>query len=103
MYLKHHSRSTNSPSAEVVLYHLPRYMRGRTPKHTRRISRKRDVCVNARVCREGACKKTHVLKLNTTGKFALNIVDNLVVVHHQSSQVRCACVGACAGSPTQAA
>uniref|UniRef100_A0A8D0AZY1 Regulator of MON1-CCZ1 n=1 Tax=Sander lucioperca TaxID=283035 RepID=A0A8D0AZY1_SANLU len=35
---------------------------------------------------EGACKKTHVLKLNTTGKFALNIVDNLVVVHHQSTQ-----------------
>uniref|UniRef100_A0A667Z176 Regulator of MON1-CCZ1 n=1 Tax=Myripristis murdjan TaxID=586833 RepID=A0A667Z176_9TELE len=59
MYLKHHSRTANSPSAEVVLYHLPR---------------------------EGACKKSHVLKLNTTGKFALNIVDNLVVVHHQSSQ-----------------
>ncbi|KAJ8010642.1 hypothetical protein DPEC_G00077200 [Dallia pectoralis] len=59
MYLKHHSRTTNSPCAEVVLYHLPR---------------------------EGACKKTNVLKLNTTGKFALNVVDNLVVVHHQSSQ-----------------
>lgn len=39
------------------------------------------------VFREGACKKSHVLKLNTTGKFALNIVDNLVVVHHQSSRV----------------
>lgn len=24
MYLKHHSRTTNSPGAEVVLYHLPR-------------------------------------------------------------------------------
>lgn len=59
MYLKHHSRTANSPSAEVVLYHLSR---------------------------EGSCKKSHVLKLNTTGKFALNIVDNLVVVHHQSSQ-----------------
>ncbi|CAM4723626.1 unnamed protein product [Leuciscus chuanchicus] len=59
MYLKHHSRTTNSPGAEVVLYHLPR---------------------------EGTCKRTHVLKLNTTGKFALNVVDNLVVVHHQSSQ-----------------
>uniref|UniRef100_A0A3B5KUC5 Uncharacterized protein n=1 Tax=Xiphophorus couchianus TaxID=32473 RepID=A0A3B5KUC5_9TELE len=59
MYLKHHSRTVNSPGAEVVLYHLPR---------------------------EGACKKSHVLKLNTTGKFALNIVDNLIVVHHQSSQ-----------------
>ncbi|KAJ8375544.1 hypothetical protein SKAU_G00061240 [Synaphobranchus kaupii] len=59
MYLKHHSRTANSPGAEVVLYHLPR---------------------------EGPCKKTHVLKLNTTGKFALNVVDNLVAVHHQSSQ-----------------
>ncbi|KAJ8279328.1 hypothetical protein COCON_G00063940 [Conger conger] len=59
MYLKHHSRTANSPGAEVVLYHLPR---------------------------DGPCKKTHVLKLNTTGKFALNVVDNLVVVHHQSSQ-----------------
>uniref|UniRef100_A0A7N6BYH1 Mic1 domain-containing protein n=1 Tax=Anabas testudineus TaxID=64144 RepID=A0A7N6BYH1_ANATE len=59
MYLKHHSRTANSPGAEVVLYHLPR---------------------------EGVFRKSHVLKLNTTGKFALNIVDNLVVVHHQSSQ-----------------
>ncbi|XP_020349994.1 regulator of MON1-CCZ1 complex-like isoform X1 [Oncorhynchus kisutch] len=59
MYLKHHSRTTDSPCAEVVLYQLPR---------------------------EGSCKKTNVLKLNTTGKFALNVVDNLVVVHHQSSQ-----------------
>ncbi|CAL1596372.1 unnamed protein product [Knipowitschia caucasica] len=59
MYLKHQCRSANSPGAEVVLYHLPR---------------------------EGACKKSHVLKLNTVGKFALNVADNLVVVHHQSSQ-----------------
>ncbi|XP_053097706.1 regulator of MON1-CCZ1 complex isoform X2 [Pangasianodon hypophthalmus] len=35
---------------------------------------------------EGSCKKAHVLKLNTSGKFALNVVDNLVVVHHQSSR-----------------
>ncbi|TSL40939.1 hypothetical protein Baya_7018 [Bagarius yarrelli] len=59
MYLKHHARTTNSSGAEVVLYQL---------------------------LREGSCKKAHVLKLNTTGKFALNVVDNLVVVHHQSSQ-----------------
>ncbi|XP_027017910.2 regulator of MON1-CCZ1 complex [Tachysurus fulvidraco] len=59
MYLKHHSRTTNSSGAEVVLYHL---------------------------VREGSCKKAHVLKLNTSGKFALNVVDNLVVVHHQSSR-----------------
>lgn len=44
------------------------------------------MCVSP-VFREGVCKKSHILKLNMTGKFALNIVDNLVVVHHQSSQV----------------
>ncbi|XP_030361665.1 regulator of MON1-CCZ1 complex isoform X5 [Strigops habroptila] len=59
LYLRHHSRTSNSTGAEVVLYHLPR---------------------------EGSCKKTHVLKLNRTGKFALNVVDNLVVVHHQDTE-----------------
>ncbi|KAL2308451.1 hypothetical protein Nmel_001492 [Mimus melanotis] len=60
LYLRHHSRTSNSTGAEVVLYHLPR---------------------------EGSCKKTHILKLNRTGKFALNVVDNLVVVHHQDTEV----------------
>ncbi|XP_047382053.1 regulator of MON1-CCZ1 complex isoform X5 [Sciurus carolinensis] len=60
LFLRHHSRTSNSTGAEVVLYHLPR--------------------------REGACKKMHILKLNRTGKFALNVVDNLVVVHHQDTE-----------------
>ncbi|KAF6089199.1 regulator of MON1-CCZ1 [Phyllostomus discolor] len=59
LFLRHHSRTSNSAGAEVVLYHLPR---------------------------EGACKKTHILKLSRTGKFALNVVDNLVVVHHQDTE-----------------
>uniref|UniRef100_A0A8B9P5R3 Regulator of MON1-CCZ1 n=1 Tax=Apteryx owenii TaxID=8824 RepID=A0A8B9P5R3_APTOW len=59
LFLRHHSRTSNSTGAEVVLYHLPR---------------------------EGSCKKTHILKLNRTGKFALNVVDNLVVVHHQDTE-----------------
>uniref|UniRef100_A0A8C3JB28 Regulator of MON1-CCZ1 n=1 Tax=Calidris pygmaea TaxID=425635 RepID=A0A8C3JB28_9CHAR len=59
LYLRHHSRTSNSTGAEVVLYHLPR---------------------------EGSCKRTHILKLNRTGKFALNVVDNLVVVHHQDTE-----------------
>ncbi|XP_072324640.1 regulator of MON1-CCZ1 complex isoform X6 [Scyliorhinus torazame] len=59
LYLKHQPRTPNNPGAEVILYCLSR---------------------------EGQCKKQHILKLNTTGKFALNVVDNLVVVHHQSSQ-----------------
>ncbi|XP_051878697.1 regulator of MON1-CCZ1 complex isoform X2 [Pristis pectinata] len=59
LYLKYQPRAPNNPGAEVIMYYLPR---------------------------EGQCKKMHVLKLNTIGKFALNVVDNLVVVHHQSSQ-----------------
>uniref|UniRef100_A0A8C0XJR0 Mic1 domain-containing protein n=1 Tax=Castor canadensis TaxID=51338 RepID=A0A8C0XJR0_CASCN len=59
LFLRHHSRTSNSTGAEVVLYHLPR---------------------------EGPCKKMHILKLNRTGKFALNVVDNLVVVHHQDTE-----------------
>ncbi|XP_050797945.1 regulator of MON1-CCZ1 complex isoform X2 [Gopherus flavomarginatus] len=59
LYLRHHSRTSNSAGAEVVLYHLPR---------------------------ESSCKKMHILKLNRTGKFALNVVDNLVVVHHQDTE-----------------
>ncbi|XP_036179069.1 regulator of MON1-CCZ1 complex isoform X4 [Myotis myotis] len=59
LFLRHHSRASSSAGAEVVLYHLPR---------------------------EGACKKTHILKLGRTGKFALNVVDNLVVVHHQDTE-----------------
>uniref|UniRef100_A0AC11CTG7 Uncharacterized protein n=1 Tax=Ovis aries TaxID=9940 RepID=A0AC11CTG7_SHEEP len=54
LVLRHHSQTSNSAGAEVVL--------------------------------EGACKKMHILKLNRTGKFALNVVDNLVVVHHQDTE-----------------
>ncbi|XP_028924175.1 regulator of MON1-CCZ1 complex isoform X1 [Ornithorhynchus anatinus] len=59
LFLRHHSRASSNSGAEVVLYHLPR---------------------------EGPCRKLHILKLNRTGKFALNVVDNLVVVHHQDTE-----------------
>lgn len=32
-------------------------------------------------------KKTHVLRLDQTGRFAVNIYDNLILVHHQTSKV----------------
>lgn len=32
-------------------------------------------------------KKTNILKLDRNGRFAINIVDNLVLVHHQASKV----------------
>ncbi|XP_075224083.1 regulator of MON1-CCZ1 complex protein bulli [Lycorma delicatula] len=31
-------------------------------------------------------KKTHVLKLDQSGRFAVNIYDNLILVHHQTSK-----------------
>ena len=37
--------------------------------------------------RESPARKTDVLKLGVSGRFAINIVDNLIVVHHQASKV----------------
>ncbi|XP_076682897.1 regulator of MON1-CCZ1 complex protein bulli [Andrena cerasifolii] len=31
-------------------------------------------------------KKSHILKLNVSGRFAINVVDNLIIVHHQASK-----------------
>lgn len=71
-----------------MLYHLPRYAlvlllsRGDVG-----VEACRPLCDLSVPHREGACKKTHILKLGRTGKFALNVVDNLVVVHHQDTEV----------------
>ena len=32
-------------------------------------------------------KKTHILRLDMSGRFAINVVDNLIIVHHQASKV----------------
>lgn len=86
LFLRHHSRASSSAGAEVVLYHLPRYvLRPSAPGGvgTEAVHPSVTLCPH----REGACKKTHILKLGRTGKFALNVVDNLVVVHHQDTEV----------------
>lgn len=31
-------------------------------------------------------KKSHMLKLDVSGRFAINVVDNLIIVHHQASK-----------------
>lgn len=36
--------------------------------------------------KEGPAKKTDILKLDMSGRFAVNVVDNLVMVHHQASK-----------------
>lgn len=36
--------------------------------------------------REGLPKKSHILQLRLTGRFAINVVDDIIIVHHQTSQ-----------------
>ncbi|XP_046571702.1 LOW QUALITY PROTEIN: regulator of MON1-CCZ1 complex-like [Haliotis rubra] len=36
--------------------------------------------------KESPAKRTEVLQLNMSGRFAINIVDNLIMVHHQASK-----------------
>ncbi|XP_076635775.1 regulator of MON1-CCZ1 complex protein bulli [Colletes latitarsis] len=31
-------------------------------------------------------KRSHILKLDVSGRFAINVVDNLIIVHHQASK-----------------
>ncbi|KAH9488827.1 Regulator of MON1-CCZ1 complex [Bulinus truncatus] len=50
---------TASTGAEIVLYQLQK---------------------------EGTIRKTDVLKLEMSGRFAINVVDNLIMVHHQASK-----------------
>ncbi|XP_077990884.1 regulator of MON1-CCZ1 complex-like [Glandiceps talaboti] len=57
--LRHQQRGHANMGAEVVLYQLQK---------------------------ESPAKKTDVLRLNMSGRFALNVVDNLIVVHHQASK-----------------
>uniref|UniRef100_A0A8C4PY00 Regulator of MON1-CCZ1 n=1 Tax=Eptatretus burgeri TaxID=7764 RepID=A0A8C4PY00_EPTBU len=58
--LRHRVRTTPSQAgSEVWLYHLSR---------------------------DGHTCKIHVLQLNSTGCFATNVVDNLVVIHHRASK-----------------
>ncbi|XP_071965710.1 regulator of MON1-CCZ1 complex-like [Antedon mediterranea] len=57
--LRHQPRGPGNKGAEVVLYQLQK---------------------------ESPAKKTDVLRLDMSGRFAVNVVDNLVVVHHQASK-----------------
>ena len=57
--LRNHSRLLNSVGAEIVLYQLQK---------------------------DGPAKKTAVLRLGAVGRFAVNVVDNLIAVHHQASR-----------------
>ncbi|KAK3885296.1 hypothetical protein Pcinc_010463 [Petrolisthes cinctipes] len=36
--------------------------------------------------KDGAFKRTHICRLELTGRFAINIIDSLIIVHHQASK-----------------
>lgn len=57
--LRHQPRRVGSPGAEIAIYTLQK---------------------------ESPARKTDILKLDMSGRFAVNIVDNLVIVHHQASK-----------------
>lgn len=37
--------------------------------------------------RDVAARKTDIMRLELSGRFAINVVNNLIVVHHQASRV----------------
>ena len=45
--------------------------------------------MNNNICdsRDGVYKRTHICRLEITGKFAVNIIDSIIIVHHQASKV----------------
>lgn len=57
--LRNQPKSINSVGAEIVLYQLQK---------------------------DAPAKKTAVLRLGAVGRFAVNVVDNLIAVHHQASK-----------------
>nr|CAD7398869.1 unnamed protein product [Timema poppensis] len=57
--LRHQPRGVGSPGAEVVVYTILKML---------------------------TAKKSHILRLDMGGRFAINVVDSLIVVHHQASK-----------------
>lgn len=57
--LRHQPRSVGVPGAEIVIYS---------------------------VNKDGPPRKTDILRLDKSGRFAINVIDNVIVVHHQASK-----------------
>ena len=97
--LRHQPRSPGGTiGAEIVLYQIQRWVNG-LDKHT---------CSFTHLpwltsiylyvfspSRESPAKKSDILRLDMSGRFAINIVDNLIVVHHQASKVQCRTLSLC--------
>ncbi|KAJ9577097.1 hypothetical protein L9F63_006334, partial [Diploptera punctata] len=57
--LRHQPRGVTGQGAEVVIYTIQKML---------------------------TAKKSHILRLDMSGRFAINVVDNLIIVHHQASK-----------------
>ncbi|KAK7791013.1 hypothetical protein R5R35_007906 [Gryllus longicercus] len=57
--LRHQPRGVGNTGAEVVVY---------------------------TILKMSTVKKSHILRLDMSGRFAINVVDNLIIVHHQASK-----------------
>lgn len=57
--LRHQPRGVAGQGAEVVVYTIQKMLTAR---------------------------KSHILRLDMTGRFAINVIDNLIIVHHQASK-----------------
>ncbi|PNF37761.1 hypothetical protein B7P43_G11318 [Cryptotermes secundus] len=58
--LRHQPRGVAGQGAEVVVYSIQKMLTAR---------------------------KSHILRLDMSGRFAINVIDNLIIVHHQASKV----------------
>ncbi|XP_017756896.1 PREDICTED: uncharacterized protein C18orf8 isoform X2 [Eufriesea mexicana] len=71
--------------ALAVLYDIPCIILLRHQPGTNRSNGSASVYVYT-VHKMTTIKRSHILKLDVNGKFAINVVDNLIIVHHQTTK-----------------
>ena len=71
--------------ALTVLYGIPCIILLRHQPGTNRSTGAASVYVYT-VHKMTTIKRSHILKLDVSGKFAINVVDNLIIVHHQTTK-----------------
>ncbi|XP_043589887.1 regulator of MON1-CCZ1 complex isoform X3 [Bombus pyrosoma] len=72
--------------ALTVLYGIPCIILLRHQPGTNRSTGAASVYVYTVHNRMTTIKRSHILKLDVSGKFAINVVDNLIIVHHQTTK-----------------
>ncbi|XP_050473934.1 regulator of MON1-CCZ1 complex isoform X3 [Bombus huntii] len=72
--------------ALTVLYGIPCIILLRHQPGTNRSTGAASVYIYTVHNRMTTIKRSHILKLDVSGKFAINVVDNLIIVHHQTTK-----------------